>query len=279
MKFIKRRFTGLVFFSVGMFLLLSCEEKIDWQFPDDPIETVVVEGILTNELKRQEIRLTRPMLTQNDPVVPISGAAVRVQTDDGVADFEEIPWKPGYYRTTSPEAASIDKTYELIIQYNDKEYRASTGMVPVLPTLGPQWLYNPEKNLYSINWRSPQYTPNQQAMFEAVITWTHLVDPTITDTITSTRILYYTLSTIDVSYQIFPQDREDVYFPRNSIAIVRKYSLTDDYAAFLRALLAETEWQGSIFEDARGNLPGNISNEGLGYFSACSVIADTVLVN
>jgi hypothetical protein len=278
MIFLKRGHIGCLFFSLGIILLSSCEEKIDWQLPDEYIETVVVEGILTNELKRQEIRLSRPMLTQNDPVIPISGAVIKVQTNDGFAFFEEVPWNPGVYRTESPEAASVDKTYELFVQYDGKEYRATTGMVPVIPALNPRWIYDPDKDLYSINWRSAQYAPNQQAMYEAVVTWNHLVDSTITDTLTSARILYYTFSTIDVSYQIFPQDREDVFFPRNSIAIVKKYSLTDDYAAFLRALLAETEWQGSIFEDARGNLPGNISNGGLGYFSACSVIIDTVLV-
>ena len=114
-------------------------------------------------------------------------------------------------------------------------------------------------------------------MYEADISWGHL-PVYASDSLTKARLTFYTLNTIDVSYIIFPQDKEEVYFPYGSIAILNKYSLTDEYAAYLRALLAETEWQGSIFEDARGNLPSNISNGGLGYFSACSVIADTVVV-
>ncbi|MFW5726204.1 MAG: hypothetical protein ACOCX0_07130, partial [Bacteroidota bacterium] len=63
-----------------------------------------------------------------------------------------------------------------------------------------------------------------------------------------------------------------------SVVMFSKYSLNNEYAAYLRALLSETQWQGSLFETARANLPGNISNGGLGYFSACAVIRDTLNV-
>jgi hypothetical protein len=115
-------------------------------------------------------------------------------------------------------------------------------------------------------------------MYEADISWEHIPGFDHPDSVSRVMQKYYTLNTIDVSYVIFPQEKEEVLFPAGSIAIVKKLSLTDEYGAFLRALLAETEWQGSLFEEARGNLPTNISNGGLGYFSACSVIADTLIV-
>ena len=96
--------------------------------------------------------------------------------------------------------------------------------------------------------------------------------------LTKAKLFFYTFNTIDVSYSVFPQDKEKVYFPKGSKITEKKYSLTNEYAAYLRALLAETEWQGSLFENARDNLPTNISNNGLGYFSICSVISDSLIV-
>jgi hypothetical protein len=149
-------------------------------------------------------------------------------------------------------------------------------MVPVIASM-PLQVIAADNNLRKVNWTAPGYNPDDLAMYEVRISWSHLVDSTLTDTLTEARMMHYTLNTIDVSHIVFPQEKEEVLFPAGSILIVRKYSLTEDFAAYLRALLAETEWQGSLFEDARGNLPTNISNGGLGYFSACSVVADTVV--
>ena len=49
------------------------------------------------------------------------------------------------------------------------------------------------------------------------------------------------------------------------------------FAAYLRALLMETEWQGGAFDEASANLPTNITNGGLGYFAVCGVLADTLV--
>ena len=266
-----------VLFLIALFT--ACEEKIDWELQNDQVSTIVVDAIITNEVKYQHISLTKPFTNHNDTAVPVSGAQVFIKTNNFMILFLESPGNPGHYFSDYPGAGSIDITYELNIQYEDKTYTAETYMIPVLPATLPGWQYDANKDLYKINWNAPQYNPSELAMYEAIISWSHLVDSTIQDTLTMARMKFYTLNTINVSYNIFPQDKEEVWFPKNSIAIVKKYSVTNEYGDYLRALLAETEWQGSLFEEARGNLPTNISNGGLGYFSACSVISDTVVVN
>lgn len=264
-----------------MFLLLSlvaCEEKIHWDQKTEQVNTIVVDAIITNESKFQQIHLTKPFTNQNDAVVPVTGASVIINTENLTWLFLESPDKPGYYFSDYPNAGSIDITYELNIQYEEKIYTAETYMIPVLPANLPTWQYDADKDLYKINWNISQYDPNQQAMYEVLISWSHLVDSTLTDTLTMAKMLNYTLNTINVNYTIFPQDKEEVWFPKNSIAVVKKYSVTNEYGDYLRALLAEAEWQGSLFEEARGNLPTNISNGGLGYFSACSVLSTTLIV-
>jgi hypothetical protein len=259
-------------------LFTSCEEKINWDLKTEQVNTIAVDAIITNEIKYQYIHLTKPFTNQNDTAVPVSGAYVSITTNNFTILFLESSDNPGYYFSEYPAAGSIDITYELNVQYEEKTYTAETYMVPVLPAILPTWQYDANKDLYKIQWNISQYNPAQQAMYEVFVSWSHLVDPSIPDTLTMAKMLNYTLNTINVNYTIFPQDKEEVWFPRNSIAIVKKYSVTDEYGDYLRALLAEADWQGSLFEEARGNLPTNISNGGLGYFSACSVISDTLIV-
>lgn len=259
-------------------LFAACEEKIHWDLETKQINTIVVDALITNELKYQHIYITKPFTHQNDSATPITGANVFIETNNLMVLFTESPENPGYYFSEYPAAGSININYKLNIQYEDKNYTAETYMIPLLPANLPTWQYDADKDLYKIQWNVSQYNPNQQAMYEVFVSWTHLVDSSITDTLTIARMLNYTLNTINVNYTIFPQDREEVWFPKNSIAVVKKYSITDEYGDYLRALLAESEWQGSLFEEARGNLPTNISNGGLGYFSACSVISDTLIV-
>lgn len=257
--------------------MVSCEEKTGWEISAGA-DTIVIEAIITNEYKNQRIRLTKPYLNPNGEAVPVSDATVYIQAGNSVEPFYESEVLPGNYFTAQPAAASINQIYRLVVEVDDRVFTAEAVMEPVLPANNPGFVRNTATGLYRLQWNNPQYNPFEQAMYEAVVSWSHLVDPAITDTLTYARMMYYTLKTIDVSYNIFPQDKEEIFFPKNSYVIVKKYSVSDQYGAYLRALLAETEWQGSLFEDARGNLPTNISNGGLGFFSVSAVISDTLVV-
>ena len=265
-----------IFFGLILFLI-SCEEKTDWDIQPGNMNTLVVEAIITNEYKQQLIKLSKPYPDLNGQAVKVSGAEVTISFENQLIKFVESADIHGSYFSEIPMGGSIDITNLLNIQFEGKNYTAEAMMVPVIPSW-PLQIIPVEDTLREIEWTAPGYNPDDLAMYEVIISWTHLTDTTLSDTLTQARMLYYTLNTIDVAYVVFPQDKEEVLFPPGSILIARKYSCTEDFAAYLRALLAETEWQGSLFEDARGNLPTNISNGGLGYFSACSVLADTIIV-
>jgi len=271
------RFTMTAFLLLSLFT--SCEKKIDWEIQQENLNTIVVDAIITNEYKNQHIRLTKPYTNHNGEPLPVSNATVIVYAGTTLAiPFYESDEFPGNYYTSVPITASIDFDYLLEIQDGSSSYKAEAHMIPVQNATPPTFEQDSETGMYKINWQASAYDPYEQAMFEATISWQHLLPQGTEDSLAFAKILFYTLNTIDVSYNIFPQDKEEVLFPAGSIAVVKKYSVNDEYGDFLRALLAETEWQGSLFEDARGNLPGNISNGGLGYFSVCSVVSDTLLV-
>lgn len=272
MKWIKYLILGLSF--------CSCEEKSDWDIQTGNLEAVVIDAMITNEFKYQEIRLSKPYADPNGMVVPVSGAQVAVSQDGFSVPFLESGVQPGTYLSQVKVAGTIHKVYTLSVYHEGINYTAQASMIPVIPSWPLIILpVDGSDSLRRIEWIAPQYNPEDMAMYQVDVDWTHLVDSTATDTLTIARMFRYTLNTIDVNYVIFPQDKEEVFFPVGSILIAKKFSVNDDYGVFLRALLSETEWQGSLFEEIRGNLPTNISNGGLGYFSACSVVADTIVVN
>lgn len=264
---------------ISILLFTSCEKKIDWEIQQENLNTIVVDAIITNEYKSQHIRLTRPYSDPNGEAISVNNATVIVYAGTNlIIPFFESSEYPGNYYTQIPIPASINFEYTLEIHDDTSSYFAEADMIPVSNANTPTFDLDNETGLYKINWQASAYDPYEQAMLEATIDWQHLLPEGTEDSLASAKIMFYTLNTIDVSYNIFPQDKEEVLFPAGAIAIVKKYSVTDEYGNFLRALLAETEWQGSLFEDARGNLPGNISNGGLGYFSVCSVLSDTLII-
>ena len=255
----------------------GCEEKADKVFPVDVPDTIVVEAILTNENHNQEIKITRPVANQNQTSAPASGAEVTLSNGNQSTECTESVDNPGVYFSDISFSAALGQTYYLSITFEGKKYTSETTIVPVLP-LNPL-TYIPSNNndsLYKIGWVASDYDAETQNMYEIEIDWSHLPGYQNADS-TKAKLFYYTFKTLDV-IMLFHPDMEEVFFPKGSIIIERKYSLTDDYAEYLRALNAETVWQGSLFDEARGNLPSNISNGGLGFFAACSVVTDTIIV-
>ncbi|MEN0046930.1 MAG: hypothetical protein AAF806_07735, partial [Bacteroidota bacterium] len=85
-----------------------------------------------------------------------------------------------------------------------------------------------------------------------------------------------TFSSVHLSALSRPE-KEIVSFPKGSQVIVKKYGLNDDFAAYLRAKAIETEWNGTFFYSTAENLPSNISNDALGFYSTCAVLVDTLI--
>ena len=278
-SYIYRLFERLVFFLIActVVFLWACEKEAAWKLQDSlPLNTIVVEAMITNEHKIQEIRLMHPLKELNGTPQPIEQAQITISWQNESIFFAQSDSLPGTYFSQQPFAAAVDQNYLLTIKTDTMIYTSSTYMVPVSPFDLP--VFQVVEGMYRLDWNNPRYSPFEQAMYEARISWEHLPGYNHPDTLSKAHLRLITLNTIDVSYIIFPQDAEEVVFPSGSIVVFSKYSLNDHYAAYLRAMLSETQWQGSLFESPRGNLPGNISNGGLGYFSACAVIRDTLVV-
>lgn len=263
---------------VALFLLQACEEKTDVNIQGQLPDLIVVDGLITNEKKAHEIKITRPVNKLNAPAEPVSGAYVAIHDGDTTIFPEEK--KQGSYFTHPEFRAVFTKRYFLYITYNGQEYSAVTTMVPVTPF--EPLTYVPAEDssgMYKIQWNEDAYDDDESAMWHVLIyppgyhnSSIHPVDTDIK------KLVYYTIFSVDVNRMFAPDKREEL-FPGGSIIVQKKYSLNDEHASFVRSLLSETEWRGGLFDVYHANVETNLSEGAVGFFGACTVLSDTIYVS
>lgn len=257
------------------FFFLACEKEVDWSADSDTPEKVVIESILTNEFVRQTVKLSYSKSSQQAPSKAISGAIVYV--NDGTQDiaFIESDSIEGHYVSTIPFAASVSKIFELRVNIDHQSYFASTGMRPIAPMQALQYEPADADGYFRIKYVAPMYDPNEEAFYEILVVGDSIISSV--DTAQSAKVFYYTFSTIDVG-EVFAPDKDQVIFKQGAWLIERKYSLTPEFADFVRAIASETQWQGSFLSEKPANIPSNITGGAIGFFTACTVITDSIKV-
>ncbi len=253
-----------------LFLFQACEEPTNWDYQTGDNGKLVVEAIITNKQERQEIKLSRSFDDINGIAEPVTGAIVSI--NNGLIDFPflEDPDQAGTYQLPQAGAAQPGTTYELVIELEEEIYTATNAMVQVFPFGAPTFqLTNDSINLVLTS-TPPLYSTVEQAMYEIDIDWSSISN----EQPNTAKQIFYTFKTIDVN-EVFKSQPKVVKFPVGSQVVITKYGLNDGFANYLRALVMETEWQGSTFDEESSNLPTNISNGGLGYFGVCAIRRDT----
>jgi hypothetical protein len=252
-------------------LIFSCEEATDWEFKNSQNGALVVDAIITNELKTQVVFLSLSYNELNGEPEPITNAQVLITDGTNSASFFSDPEDPGKYISAIPFAAELNVEYSLEIFWEDEVYFSKSKMTEVQPFAPVTFSPADSLGFMTIRDLPSLYSPFEQAMHEIDIYWF----PVNTGDSPDAKLFFYTFTTVDIS-SIFRPEKERIVFPEQSILIQKKYSLDSAFAAYLRALLMETEWQGGVFDEASASLPTNISNGGLGFFAVCQVLADTL---
>ncbi len=255
---------------------VDCEHKYNFYLEKSKDTTIVIEGMITNENKRQTIYISTVSSYQDDKRMPISGASVAVTaSNDSSYYFLEDPLNHGTYISEYPFIGIAGNIYYLNVKVNGSTYTAESAMLPVTP---PEKItfYKNDNGMMGIKHVAESFVANNAAMYTVDLDWSGVdgyenADPKTT----KARLYYYSLTSVDVS-QLFAPKTEKTEFPQGTIVIERKYSIDHNYELFLRSLLTETKWCGGYFDEAHGNLHTNISNNAAGYFAACTVAVDTV---
>lgn len=266
-------FIAVVF--CAFLFLVNCEHKYDFYLEKSKDTTIVIEGMITNENKRQTIYISIVSSYQNSTRMPISGAAVAVTaSNDSSYYYIEDTLNLGTYVSEYPFVGVAGNIYYLNVKVNGTTYTAESNMLPVSPPEKITFVRN-VTGMMSIKHVAESFVADNPAMYRLDLDWSGVegykeYDPKLT----KARLYYYSLTSVDVS-QLFAPKTEKTEFPEGTMVIERKYSIDRNYELFLRSLLTETKWCGGYFDEAHGNLHTNITN-GAGFFAACTVAIDTV---
>ncbi|MEO0899735.1 MAG: DUF4249 family protein [Bacteroidota bacterium] len=253
--------------------LLSCEEEIFWSLDTDTTEKLVVEAILTDERKIQEIKLSTSFASLNGVPRAVDDATIFLRANGQEIQFLADSSQKGRYLSAAPFRIVGQVTYELEIRWENQVYQASSVLSskPILPTL--RFIEDSARSRFFLANVGQVFNPNEEALVEVLIDWADQ-----TDSLPNQALLYfYSFSSIHISEFLKP-NKERVFFPAGSKVIATKYGLNEAYGDFLRALVIETEWNGLFYYSNPENLPTNLSNGALGFFSTCAVDVDTLIV-
>ncbi|HEY0741767.1 MAG TPA: DUF4249 family protein [Chryseosolibacter sp.] len=261
---IDRKISSLVVLLCGIFL--SCEEEASIGIETENVNLLAVEAVLTNENINHAIRLTLPYQKQNESAKPVSDATVSVS--DGTTTVELIHSVDGEYLTPKMRFVS-GRTYTLTIAHNGRQYIAQDSPLPVEPLNALS--YSNAEGGYRFNFFE---TGTEPYYIEYIVDWSDTPSCTID---CRAKIVYYDLKNIDAN-ELFKPNQSDFIFPAHSTVIRRKFSVSDQYRAFLRSMLSETQWRGSVFDVQRDNAPTNLSEGAIGFFAVSTVAADTVKI-
>ena len=264
-KGIKNRIWILIF--VLAFSFISCEEITTWDIiPSERF--LVVDGIITNELKVHEILVYASSEEMNREPEPASGVEIQLFDGDNTILFSEDTSLPGRYISEYPFRALPDRTYQLSIRYIDS-YDTAYAKVAEINPLEPLIIVDHE-DLYRF-----QYIQSElPSMTEVFYDWSAVPQYCTWYGSCYAAETFYTLNSIDVSQEFAPP-KQVISFPEKTKIVRRKYSLSEPHQRFIRSLLMETEWRGGIFDVEQGNVPTNFAHGTRGWFAACLVLTDS----
>lgn len=250
--------------------MLSCETETSWELHENA-PVLIVDAIITNENKAHAIRVYHSSTELNAAPQGISGVNIRITDGTNWALFTESESEKGLY--ISPAfAATGNRTYALLIEYNGFRDTAYAQMAAISPIRSPYYTY--DNGLYTYNYTGSDLP----AMTEVFYDWSHLPDFCEEYGSCQAAQSYYSLNNIDIVKEFAPE-KQTIPFPAGTKVIQRKYSLSEAHQQFVRSLLIETQWRGGIFDIEHGNVPTNFNYGVRGWFATCMVLSDTTVVN
>lgn len=267
---------------LALLLCFACEKPIQWDLQYTDKQRLVVESIITDELKPQQVKLTRAIHKLNEAPVSVNSAKVEVWAlrGDGSVEasyfFEESDSVGGVY-ISEPFAADHAHTYllKINVQVDGKSAvfvdsaRATMAYIDALEPLA----FYPSDTLYRFFYAESDVP----SMLQVDYNWDAQPDFCRFYGACEAREYYYTLRVYSAN-RLFAPEKQQIGFPSGTQITRCKYSLSEGHQEFLRHLLTETEWRGGLFDVEAANVPSNFSNGSLGFFGVCMVLGDTTFV-
>jgi hypothetical protein len=276
-------------------LFPACTEQIEIR-TDNTSPAVVIYGVLTNEQRRQEVKIG--ISSPYFDILPnrsISDAGVAVRSSDGTTySFAENDTVPGLYCSKTPFGVETGLTYSLTVDTEDGggAYEASTGILPCPPidslTLEPIDMFGHRNYMAFVHFADP---PEKNFYLFRVFYNDSLITGTISNCIITddaffnnqpAKHLLYMFDDDDVSeWETGPEEnrRNSFYLKPGDSISVEMSAISGGYFNFIRQCRQEKRGENPMFGGPPSNIDTNISNGGVGYFAAYGILRRTVVFN
>ena len=268
-------------------IISGCTEPFYIQ-TDDADPRIVIYGVLTDHPNQQEVHIssTAPYFSE-EPNPPVRGAKVSVTSSDGkTINYEEAPDTPGHYYAPLNWQVEEGKTYTLKVEVDfDKDglpdlYEATTE-VPMKAYLdsidiAPITIMGHEN--YALNIYGQDSLEEQYYLFNfrvnGDVSGSKLTRSVLTDDImfNGEYIDGLTIRYFDniSEYEKDSEERreESVYLQSGDLIEVETCLITKGYYNFILQCMNEKGGENPMFGGPPSNITTNISNGGIGYFTA-----------
>ena len=266
----------VIIFTFSLLLLSGCTERIDIDL-GTTYTRFVVDGVITSDSMAHYVKLSKSIDYYSETAVPgVSDATVTI--DDGFETIllEESDSVPGLYLTPDDYFGVPGRTYELNIELQEAingetSYSASSLLNPVAPVDSIDVVYKEEWEAWELQLYATDPTSVNFYMFDV-----YKNDTLLTDTINEVGISddkYFNGNfTYGAPVYYFIKDNPDEVVHPGDTIILRMAGITSEYYTFVVDVMNETfEFRNPLFSGPPANISTNISNGGMGFFTAYAV--------
>lgn len=269
-----------------LLFLVGCTEAIDIH-TDNSEPVIVIYGTITDEIKQQEVRITRSSPYFDDKSNPsISGAKVTITSSENkVYKLEEDESNPGYYRSLISWAAKVGVEYTLDVEVDFDDdgvmdnYQAATQILPTVTLdsikIVPMTIMGHAN--YALNIYGEEPPTEDFYLFKFNIN-DSLYTKKISQFIVSDDVMFsgQYINGITINYfndisewedDSDEQRKNSIYIKTGDKVEAQMSSVPKGYYDFIIQCWSEMNGENPMFGGPASNITTNISNGGVGFFT------------
>lgn len=267
-----------IILSVLIIITTGCSEKFNIDLPTS-FTRLVVFGSITTDTTAQQVRLTTTSSYFSDEApVAVSGARVYISDNKGDTFQMHESQKAGYYLTDPNVYGIAGRKYSLHIRDVSVGGRSSWDSQPdSMPTvkkvdsiafkLQPDW---GSKGVWEINVYAQDPTTTDYYVFKV---WKNdtLLSDSLNNLFITDDLLFNGHYTNGISSQFLNQSNPDEVVRNGDKITFELNSVSKGYLYFINDFLTSAGPSIPFFSGPPANVPTNMNNDAIGYFSAYSV--------
>ncbi len=276
---------------ITLLVFAACEEPIVVDLSDGHTNQLVVEGSITNEHKIHTVTLSRTAeYLLNDRTPSELNASVSITDGDTIINLYDTD-NDGTYETERELAGKLNHVYTLnILLDNGQQHSAVDTLFPVTPLDSIKYQFKKtdepfsEDRIYAINiYVQEPPTPNQYYQWELYFDGVHQTDTINTKRFESDQIVngtYFGISEDGIDYggwTVFEIEEDRIENEETEVKL-QMLSMSKEKFDFYLGIMLETDWGGFMFSGPPANVPTNVTNGAIGFFSASAVTEKTITI-